>query len=65
MNNTPKTLGQLAYEEDCRRCPTYFGGEKRRPWEKLGEVERLSWERCPEAREWLCVVVGGEARTSA
>ena len=57
---TPKTIGQLAYEEDCRRQPTYYDGTPRRPWSRLGDVERLSWERCPAVPEWLAVVVGGD-----
>jgi len=51
-NMERKTLGQIAYEEDCNRRPTYPDGSKRKPWSQLDSWARLSWERNPTAREW-------------
>ena len=52
MNQQPKPkepgqaeLGQAAYEADLRKRPAYHDGKPRKPWVKLGEIERLSWER--------------------
>jgi hypothetical protein len=42
-----KTKGQLAYEEDVRRRPYYFGKEPRKPWEQLSQIAKDSWERNP------------------
>lgn len=47
-----KTRGELAYEEDCRRRPTYDDGTQRRPWSALDSVCRYSWERDPRPRDW-------------
>lgn len=47
-----ETAGQRAYELDVSRAPTYHTGEPRKTWEKLGDVERLSWERNPTARQY-------------
>lgn len=46
------TPGQLAYEEDVRRSPSYPDGSPRKAWAALGDVERWSWERCPTPREY-------------
>lgn len=40
-----KTRGQLAYEADCAKRPTYHDGSKRKAWSRLGSVEKYSWER--------------------
>lgn len=53
--NTHKTAGQLAYEEDCRRMPTYRGNGKTTPrpqWEDLPSYAKWSWEKNPTPREW-------------
>lgn len=52
MPHPQKSPGQLAYEEDCRRCPTYHDGAPRRGWDKIGDVARWSWERDPRPREF-------------
>lgn len=46
-----KTPGQIAYEEDCRRAPTYSDGSPRKKWERLRDFEKQSWERNPTVRE--------------
>lgn len=47
-----KTPGQLAYEEDVRRKPTYDGGLARAAWDKLADHVKESWERNPTPRAW-------------
>ena len=47
-----KTPGQAAYEEDCRRKPTYPNGGQRIPWERLPDYAQWSWEREPTPRDW-------------
>lgn len=44
--------GQIAYEEDCRRKPTYHDGTPRKSWEQLDEIEQLSWRRNPTPRNY-------------
>lgn len=44
--------GREAYEEDCRRCPTYHNGEKRLAWEHLGRWCQATWDRNPTPREY-------------
>lgn len=46
-----KTPGQLAYEEDVRRAPTYHTGKARPTWDQLNDAARGSWERNPTPRE--------------
>jgi hypothetical protein len=41
----PKEPGQATYEADLRKRPAYHDGKPRKPWGKLGRIERLSWER--------------------
>lgn len=41
------TPGQIAYQEDVRRRPTYGDGTPRKSWEELCDVARWSWEREP------------------
>ncbi len=41
-----------AYEEDCRRKPTYETGQPRKAWRELGEVEQWTWRRDPTPREY-------------
>lgn len=43
-----KTKGQLAYEADVSRRPTYHDGAKRKTWDQLGEIEQWSWQRDPK-----------------
>lgn len=45
MTGTAKTKGQLAYEADVKRRPTYHDGARRKAWSELGHVEQWSWER--------------------
>ncbi len=55
-----KTPGQLAYEEDCRRCPRHDDGSARPTWDGLSAVYvettaqaiRGTWERNPTPRQW-------------
>jgi hypothetical protein len=47
-----KTAGQLAYEEDVRRCPTYHDGTPRLRWDQLVELTRWSWEIEPTPRDY-------------
>jgi hypothetical protein len=49
--------GQIAYIEDCRRKPYYHPRVDgtlvtRLPWEKLGAMEKYSWELNPTPRAW-------------
>lgn len=44
------TAGQLAYEADCQKEPTYEDGTPRKPWSTLPEYARHSWERNPTPR---------------
>lgn len=37
--------GREAYEASLKVCPTYEDGTPRPKWEKLGPLERWSWER--------------------
>lgn len=46
MSDT-KTPGQLAYEEDCGRRPTYHDGGIRHTWAELSGPIRAGWERNP------------------
>jgi hypothetical protein len=45
-----KTPGQLAYERDLLRAPTYADGMPRPPWEQLRTAAQWSWERNPTDR---------------
>ena len=55
-----KTPGQIAYEEDYRRCPRHDDGSARPTWEGLSTVYvettaqaiRGTWERNPTPRQW-------------
>jgi hypothetical protein len=47
-----KTEGQKAYEEDCRRMPTYDSGKPRKTWDQLERFEQLSWVLNPTPRNW-------------
>ena len=52
-----KTPGQLAYEADLERQPTYDDGKPRPTWERLGknhspsarDAMRAGWEKTPDA----------------
>ncbi|AZO29368.1 hypothetical protein [Mesorhizobium sp. M1B.F.Ca.ET.045.04.1.1] len=48
----PPTAGQLAYEEDCRRCPRYADQSPRKDWRELPDYARASWEKEPTPREY-------------
>lgn len=45
-----KSAGQLAYEDELTRKPTYGDGSQRKPWDKLSDIARWSWERNPTPR---------------
>lgn len=47
-----KSPGQVAYEEDCRRRPTYHTGQPRRAWHELDNEVRHNWEKSPTPRNW-------------
>ena len=47
-----KSPGQVAYEEDVRRRPTYDDGGKRPAWHQLDNVMQESWDRNPTPRDW-------------
>lgn len=40
-----KTPGQVDYEADVKRRPTYHDGTPRVSWDALDDVARWSWER--------------------
>lgn len=56
--------GREAYEEDCRRSPTYVfgtdpetgkpadGTKKRRPWDEIDEAARESWRQDPTPTDY-------------
>lgn len=44
--------GKQAYEEDCRRRPTYHDGTKRQHWDQLDKIAKDSWDRNPVPRNW-------------
>jgi len=44
------TPGQMAYEIDVANTPNYPDGAPRPGWEKLGQLERSSWEKNPTPR---------------
>ena len=56
-----KSPGQLAYEEDVRRCPTYHDSSPRRPWHEIDAVAQWSWERDPRPREFTHRKLGAAA----
>lgn len=45
-----KTPGQIAYEEDLYKRPTYADGSPRKSWKNMDEISRSSWERNPKPR---------------
>ena len=47
-----KTVGQIAYDENVRRKPTYHTGKPRKAWHELDKPEQTTWERNPTPREW-------------
>lgn len=47
-----KSPGHIAYEADLAAQPVYHDGGKRKTWEQLAELERLSWERNPTPRQY-------------
>ncbi|CAB5187322.1 hypothetical protein UFOVP165_31 [uncultured Caudovirales phage] len=51
MTRNP-TPGELAYNEDARRRPTYDTGEPRAAWATLDVAVQWSWERNPTPRDW-------------
>jgi hypothetical protein len=56
-----KTPGQLAYEEDVRRCQNYPSGKPRAAWDAIGSVEQQTWEQNPTARDYQKMCVCGHA----
>lgn len=59
---TIKTPGQLAYEEELRRCPNYPDGSPRPAWDDLtsryGEWLRKAWEMNPTPRTYGRSITG-------
>jgi len=53
---TTKTPGQLAYEEDVRRRPTYDTGTPRATWDMLPAPFHDTWHKNPTPRDWLVPV---------
>jgi len=51
MTHNP-TPGELAYNEDLRRQPTYHTGKPRPAWTALETYAKQSWERDPTPRDW-------------
>ncbi len=47
-----KSPGQIAYEADITRHPSYHDGTPRRTWENLSEVIQSSWEKNPTPRDY-------------
>ena len=56
MTHNP-TPGELAYNEDVRRQPTYHTGERRPAWTALETYAKQSWERDPTPRDWTAPFV--------
>jgi hypothetical protein len=57
VHDMTKTPGQIAYEQDVVRQPSYLprvDGTRlpRLPWNELGAIERWSWEKNPTPRKW-------------
>lgn len=48
------SLGQVAYEIDLTRKPTYHDGQPRKTWAQLDEHARWSWNRNPTPRNYPC-----------
>jgi hypothetical protein len=40
-----KSPGQLDYERDVARRPTYHDGRPRATWDELSDIARWSWEK--------------------
>lgn len=53
LRTTQKTPGQLAYEEDVRRQPTYYGGGPRKAWDQLADWAQRQWDQDPTPREYV------------
>lgn len=47
-----QTLGEIAYNEDVRRRPTYDHGKPRLKWAHLADWMKRSWEDKPTPRDW-------------
>ena len=48
--NEIKTQGQLDYEADVAKRPTYHDGRPRKTWEQLCDVARWSWNRVGDVK---------------
>ena len=53
LRTTTKTPGQLAYEEDVRRQPTYHKADPRKTWDQLAQWARDQWNNDPRPREFV------------
>ena len=40
-----KSKGQIDYERDCEKNPTYGDGKKRKTWDELPDYAKQNWER--------------------
>jgi hypothetical protein len=50
FENTGKTIGQVAYEDDLQTQPLYHDGSKRPAWDELSCHAKWSWHNNPTAR---------------
>jgi len=44
-----KTPGQVDYEADLQRRPTYHDGTPRKSWDELDDIARWSWDKGAKA----------------
>jgi hypothetical protein len=52
---TRSERGRAAYEADVRSRPTYHDGTPRKSWDRLGEIERWSWNRSVDSPDAVSV----------
>lgn len=58
---TDKTPGQIAYEQDCAILASYHDGMVRKPWHKLSNMAKASWERDPTPRDHSRAIAARQA----
>jgi hypothetical protein len=63
MSTDTKSPGQLAYEEDVRRCPNYHDGAPRISWNQLYDHEKASWHKDATPRDFKHLSKNSEAAT--
>ena len=52
MRQRVKSKGEIAYEQDVCRKPTYHDGSKRKTFSELSQCMRYSWEKNPAPRKY-------------